>query len=290
MATEEFLLQLWDKVPISRNGRFWIRWAVSNRKFIVGANAIILDKEERVLLFRHTYANPQPWGLPGTIVGGEEIIEVLCSRIEKESGLAIKVHKDLGVIHGLRRRLDFQFLASVVEGEFRRSAGVREAMFFPLDQMPEGLGPYPRAILETLAGGELSPEARIDPNTSIGYARVRVDTAVSDRYVEKYDKGEEVILAPERDRHINRVFADEYSALSHKIAEAVSSLLLEQPLEDASSDFEPIVIEEDDRRKGATALFFSGALIDPDREEVYLSSRRDRTVLTRLGVKFRPAV
>ena len=89
------------------------------------------------------------------------------------------------------------------------------------------------------------------------------------------------------ERNGDRVFADEYSALSHEIAEAVSDLLVELPREEGHLDFEPIRINEDNRRKGGIVLFFAGALLDPDRKGVYLSSKRDRTILAKLGVDYR---
>src|SRR5438270_2556140 len=63
--------------------------------FRVGVVAVVRDDAGEYLLFRHTYRNSCPWGLPtGFLEHGEQPSQALSREIFEESGLTV----DLGPI------------------------------------------------------------------------------------------------------------------------------------------------------------------------------------------------
>ncbi len=106
-------------------------------KFLVGAVAVIFDEEDRVLLFRHTYRQDYPWGLPGGWLKiRESAIDAVEREIFEESGYEINALYPL-VIGGdpAQRRLDLIFLCEFAGGEFRPSGEVAEARFFSTEAL-----------------------------------------------------------------------------------------------------------------------------------------------------------
>lgn len=107
-------------------------------KFLVGAVAVIFDENDRVLLFRHTYRQKYPWGLPGGwLKNRESAIDAVEREILEESGFEIRALYPL-VIGGdpAQRRLDLIFLCEFAGGQFRPSGEVAEARFFSTEALP----------------------------------------------------------------------------------------------------------------------------------------------------------
>lgn len=135
------LLRVWKALPGCVQG--WImRWLLP--KYLVGSVAVILDDAGRVLLYRHTYRDDYPWGLPGGwLKPGEDPIDAIEREVREEGGYDIKALHPL-VIGGDRylRRIDLIFLCDLVGGTFRPSAEVSEAGFFAPDALPGRVEPF----------------------------------------------------------------------------------------------------------------------------------------------------
>jgi 8-oxo-dGTP diphosphatase len=135
------LLWLWRHLP------FWLQGRIERLllpKYLVGAMAVVLDDADRILLFRHTYRNDYPWGIPGGwLKAGEDPTDAVEREIYEESGYRVKALHPM-VIGGDRAlcRLDLMFLCTLDGGAFRPSAEVSDAGFFALDELPGRVEPF----------------------------------------------------------------------------------------------------------------------------------------------------
>jgi len=139
---KEFLFKLWRWLPIP----FWAEWRFIwciTQKFLVGAIAVIFDREGKILLFRHTYRRKYPWGLPGGwLKYGEDADQAIKRELQEEAGFSIHVKKPLLIGRSkYYPRIDLVFLCEYLHGEFRPSAEVSEARFFEIEAVPQLLKP-----------------------------------------------------------------------------------------------------------------------------------------------------
>jgi ADP-ribose pyrophosphatase YjhB (NUDIX family) len=137
-------------------------WFRLRRGMTLGVRAAILDPEQGVLLVRHSYA--PGWLFPGGgVERGETIHSALDREIREEAGVVMtgKPH-----FHGLLsndEKFPGDHIAFFVIREFRReeqarTIEIREARFFPLDQLPDGTtGGTRRRIDEILSNREAPP-------------------------------------------------------------------------------------------------------------------------------------
>ena len=137
-------------------------WFRLRRGMTLGVRAAVLDAKEGVLLVRHSYA--PGWLFPG---GGVERGETIHQALERE------VHEEAGIVitgrphfHGLlsnEEKFPGDHIAFFVIRDFRQDAPkasfeIKEARFFPLEQLPEGTtGGTRRRIAEILDGREAAP-------------------------------------------------------------------------------------------------------------------------------------
>lgn len=135
------LLKVWRRFPLWLQGRIE---RLLLPKYLVGAMAVVLDDRNRILLFRHTYRDDYPWGIPGGwLKAGEDPTDAVEREIYEESGYRIKARHPL-VIGGDKalRRLDLIFLCALAGGAFVPSAEVSDAGFFALDELPGRVEPF----------------------------------------------------------------------------------------------------------------------------------------------------
>jgi ADP-ribose pyrophosphatase YjhB (NUDIX family) len=140
-AFKPSLLWLWRRLPGRVQG--WAAWLLLP-KFLVGSMAVTFDDAGRVLLFYHTYRDDYPWGLPGGwIKVGENPMRAVEREVFEESGYRVKTQHPL-VIGGDKdlRRLDLIFLCDLEGGDFRPSAEVSDADFFPPAALPGRVEPF----------------------------------------------------------------------------------------------------------------------------------------------------
>jgi 8-oxo-dGTP diphosphatase len=140
---EKLFLHLWGHLPIPR----WLRWRMlwaGNQKFLIGVAAVILDENNRVLFFKHTYRPEMPWGIPGGWLKKNENPARAAEReIREESGMRVEVLHPVRVAtreYGVG--LDIIYAGRFLGGDFNASAEVSEARFC-------ALGEFPRVYPET---------------------------------------------------------------------------------------------------------------------------------------------
>jgi ADP-ribose pyrophosphatase YjhB (NUDIX family) len=139
-------IAIWRRLPaMARNGLTW--WL--NAHFVVGAVAMILDTEGRVLLARHTYRRRLPWALPGGWVRrGEDPAEAIVREVREETGLTAALLAPFTVQRESPRHLTIVYAARLTGGRFRSSAEVSEVRWVAPGAWPPGLRDDHRALIE----------------------------------------------------------------------------------------------------------------------------------------------
>ena len=147
----------------------WLRnrllhaWFLLRRPMTLGARAIVLDGDRRVLLVRHTYV--EGWHLPG---GGIEPGETAadCVRREVREEANVEIGPDIA-LHGLfyndrvsRRDHVAVYVCRVARHSGPRAGGLEIAMagFFAVDALPGDVTPgTARRLEEWRTGAVPSP-------------------------------------------------------------------------------------------------------------------------------------
>lgn len=144
------ILAGWRHAPFPRGARSRIMRRVNDR-FLVGVVVVICDDSDRVLLVRNTYNPRFVWSLPGGWMGkNEQPAECIQRELGEETGFEIEVDALLAArTHDHLPSVDLVYRGRIVGGEFRASAEVVEARFFPPDQLPEGMTPLHERMLAT---------------------------------------------------------------------------------------------------------------------------------------------
>lgn len=116
--------------------RALVRFA--EQRFLVGIMGVVIDVDDRVLLFKHTYRPFAPWGLPsGHMKANESPSEAIVREVQEETGLAIEVVEILDLRTAQKpQRLDIWLRCRSLGGVWGTSAEVEEARFFDLDALP----------------------------------------------------------------------------------------------------------------------------------------------------------
>lgn len=132
------LLRLWGGLPIPGGLRRRVV-LLGVRQFPVGVTAVILDDEDRLLMFRHTYRGRYPWGLPsGWLEPGEQPGAAIAREIHEETRLEIAEPALLLVRSAPdAHHLDLVYRATLVGGEFRPSSEVTGMRWFGRDRLPK---------------------------------------------------------------------------------------------------------------------------------------------------------
>jgi len=125
-----------------------IVWRIT-RPRTIGVRAILLDRDGRIALVRHTYVDH--WYLPGGgVKKGESIHTALLRELAEEVGVTdASVERVLGVYHSRREGKDDHIVIFVVQGgpdasaKLRRAdpAEIEEAGWFAPDALPTPLSP-----------------------------------------------------------------------------------------------------------------------------------------------------
>jgi ADP-ribose pyrophosphatase YjhB (NUDIX family) len=130
-------LRLWRDVPFPG----WMRQLflrVLNPSFMVGAMALIVDADGRILVVEHTYRRQVPWGLPGGWLKHAESPESgLRREVLEETGLQVQVESLLGADFWGSSQLDLLYRCSVLSGRYTPSdETARHRWVYPPD-LPE---------------------------------------------------------------------------------------------------------------------------------------------------------
>ncbi|MDQ3008660.1 MAG: NUDIX domain-containing protein [bacterium] len=133
---KSFLAKIWKALHLPKNLQLFVMRFFQSQ-FLVGVTGIILNDENKVLLFKHTYRQ-HSWSLPGGYMkSGEHPREALEREIEEESGLVISADELLKTrTDRTDARLDICYTGILIGGEFRPTSEVTEFGFFAMDQLP----------------------------------------------------------------------------------------------------------------------------------------------------------
>lgn len=125
-----------------------IVWRITKPR-TVGVRAILLDRDGRIALVRHTYLDH--WYLPGGgVKKGESIDAALFRELAEEVGVTdARIERVLGVYHSRREGKDDHIVIFVAQAgpdasaELRRTdlAEIAEAGWFAPEELPASLSP-----------------------------------------------------------------------------------------------------------------------------------------------------
>lgn len=122
--------------------------------FRCGVVGIIQNDAGEYLLFKHTYRNEHPWGLPtGFLEHGEQPEQALRREVCEEAGLDVDVSGLWGVHVDERSIVNIMFRGRARGGNFQPSAEISAAAFYRLDELP-AMMPAQRRLLEISQKGE----------------------------------------------------------------------------------------------------------------------------------------
>ena len=123
----------------------------------MGAQGVVIDGEERVLLIRHTYR--PGWHFPGGgVEKGETAEDALRRELHEEAGVDVTEPPELFGLYANHRAFPGDHIALYVVRSWRQTrvpepnAEIAEHGFFPWDALPDTTTPSTRArVLEIRA-------------------------------------------------------------------------------------------------------------------------------------------
>jgi ADP-ribose pyrophosphatase YjhB (NUDIX family) len=153
--------------PSAEPGRWRSRLIVSLSRFLrpmtLGVRGLVVDRDNRVLLVRHTYV--PGFFLPGGgAESGETLEEALTRELAEEGNIRLTAPAQLFGVYFNKRVSRRDHVAFYIVRDFEQIAPhapdyeIAEAGFFPLDALPPGVTPATRARLrEVFEKAPVSP-------------------------------------------------------------------------------------------------------------------------------------
>lgn len=132
-----FLLKIWKILRLPTNVQLLLMRRV-NDQFLIGVTGIIFNRDDQILLFKHTYRDRDHWSLPGGYIKAKEHPkEGLEREIKEESGFVVSADDRLKLRTDRNSaRVDITYMGTFIGGEFTPSNEVKEARFFYFEQLP----------------------------------------------------------------------------------------------------------------------------------------------------------
>jgi len=143
--------RLLEKVWQFMHGRlqWYVLWLL-HAKFVVGVAGVVLDDQNRVLLLKHRYRDPNMrWGLPGGYINrGEQLEAALAREVQEEVGLTVQPCQPIQIVSGYKMRLEVFYLVRYVTGQIQvDGTEILDARFFARDEVPTSLPPEHRELI-----------------------------------------------------------------------------------------------------------------------------------------------
>jgi ADP-ribose pyrophosphatase YjhB (NUDIX family) len=106
-------------------------------QFLIGVTGVVLNKNNEILLLKHTYRG-KGWSLPGGYLKGKEHPkEGLEREIKEETGLIVSIDHEMGIRTDREdARLDISCYGYFMGGTFTPSNEVSDAQFFSFNNLP----------------------------------------------------------------------------------------------------------------------------------------------------------
>lgn len=160
------LLKILSLLPQGWTRRLIQAAGLVRNPYTLGVRVIIADEQNRILLVRHSYISG--WYLPGGGVDrGETLEEAACREALEEVGIAAGCRPVLlnVYLNGEETGRDHvglfhMHLWSETETFLRPNPEIREAVFFPLEDLPEDLSPATARRLDEFRSGDFCSGGR----------------------------------------------------------------------------------------------------------------------------------
>jgi ADP-ribose pyrophosphatase YjhB (NUDIX family) len=132
-------------------------WRLS-RGLTMGAQGVVIDEHDRVLLIRHTYM--PGWRFPGGgVERGETVEHALARELDEEAGVVITGKAELHGLYANFRRFPNDHIALFVVRQWRQvrtpqpNYEIAEHGMFARDALPADINPSTARRLEEVFGG-----------------------------------------------------------------------------------------------------------------------------------------
>ena len=134
----------------------------------LGANAAILDDQDRVLLVKHTYGRLN-WELPGGVAEyNESVVETAVREAREETGLDVSAKHTTGIYYEPEiDLLCFVFLCQPHDGTFDSlrpdNKEISRCAFWPLDALPRPISDFTICRITDASSGMRLPLPTVIP-------------------------------------------------------------------------------------------------------------------------------
>jgi ADP-ribose pyrophosphatase YjhB (NUDIX family) len=132
---KKVFLQIWHVLPA------WLQkiaLAMLMPHYLVIAIAVVFNEKDQILLCKHTYRRPHPWGLPGGhIKSGEEPADSVRRELREETGLSVQETRLLMAENSNEmRRILLTYLCRQAGGTFVPNEEVSMIQYFDVGELP----------------------------------------------------------------------------------------------------------------------------------------------------------
>jgi len=132
---KKVFLRIWQVLPK------WLQKigvAILMPHYLVIAIAVVFNERDQILLCRHTYRRPHPWGLPGGhIKSGEDPADSVRRELREETGLSVQGTRLLMAENlSQERRILLTYLCKQVGGTFIPNEEVSMIQYFDIGELP----------------------------------------------------------------------------------------------------------------------------------------------------------
>lgn len=130
------LLELWRKLNLAKSAQMRVLRVV-NDEFLVGVTGVIFNKNDEVLIVKHSYRRV-PWSLPGGFLKGKEHPKKGLEReILEETNFKVRVDRLIKTQHDTdTAKIDLCYAGKYKKGVFKKSAEVIDYGFFSRENLP----------------------------------------------------------------------------------------------------------------------------------------------------------